>query len=47
MGSLGRSSAKGDEIQWEIQGVRKPSEHLTMQEELGKMPNSVEFSTKE
>jgi hypothetical protein len=30
----------------EIQSVQKPSEHLTIQEELGKLPNSIEFSTK-
>jgi hypothetical protein len=33
-------------IRHEVPGVRKPSEHLTIQDELGKLPNSVEFSAK-
>jgi hypothetical protein len=27
----------------EVDGVRKPIEHLTIQEELGELPNGVEF----
>jgi hypothetical protein len=30
----------------QLQGVRKLSEHLMIQEELGKLPNGVELSTK-